>query len=559
MYDVVHELYSTFGTWQGGPHNRWSPCGGSVPVVQLFGAHPSATHQEKQVGIEYLEAIVEVLFCHLDWVNALQGQGSNPLIDLPLTTVQSHWESVRKQIYDIIPCQFSLFRLSVFTTIVIGCNELMPGPHLKQIMIPLPGTSSFKHLLAPSKGQMSQKSATDLATNNKEVIIQPSEDDRVAVDDHDRLMLYLSNSFGRKGYVRDEMECLLCESHPGRSLECRDWFCKGQDIFDCSDDGIILFRKYGKESEWKAMGPPQTWSFQFLKRCLANHHVDQSTPIYYNVDKSIARYALSFGIELRQCAEGIIFNGRNITKSNQQSEFYDNPFLHRCTGNNCISLHHYRSANFFSRQYCKTTKKYTMIVLGNGETPKNMMKECNEFESFLHGMCLMEKVQERMRLPLVGILDNCKPMLAACYHQEIDDNRDRITYFPAHLDKCYIDNVWFIPLSHRQFFTLVAIPSLWNISQDVDSIQEYQSWLSEITTEEQQALQEFRDRFNRDACKFMKLAPITTLIFSNKLGSVLQFPPNRCFHATIIPAGRGHTTTSKLYRDLLIIHPLITI
>ncbi len=170
MYDLVTELYTTFGTWQGGPHNRWSPCGGAVPFVQLFGAQPTATVQEKQEGIKNLEAIIEVLFSHLEWVNSLQGKGFSPLIDLPMSSIQQQWEYVRKKIYDIIPCQFSLFRLSVFTTIAIGCNELVHGPHLKQITVPLPGTSSFKHLLAPSKGQISKQSAADLAKNTKEVI-----------------------------------------------------------------------------------------------------------------------------------------------------------------------------------------------------------------------------------------------------------------------------------------------------------------------------------------------------------------------------------------------------
>lgn len=560
MYNVVKELYATFGTWQGGPHNRWSPCGGAVPVVQLFGAHPSATCEEKQVGTEKLEAIVEVLFCHLEWVNSLHGKGSDPLIDLPLSTIQLHWESVRQQIYEIVPCQFSLFRISVFTTIAIGCNELLHGPHLKQIMIPFPGTSSFKHLLAPSKGQMSQKSATDLATNTNKVIIQPNEDDRVAVGDHDRLMLYLSNSVGRNKYVRDEMECLLCESHPGRSLECRDWFCKGQDIFDCSDDGVILKRKYGKESDWEVVDPPQTWSFQFLKRPSTHFHVDQSTPeksIHYKVNKSVGCYAHSFGIELRQSQETIVFNGRNTTKSNRQSEFYDNPFLHRSTSRNRCNLHHYRSANLFSSSYCKAAKKYRMVVLGNGETPKKMSSECNEFESFPNGMPLLDIVREILPLPC-GTAANHDSMVAGCYHQEIDDSSDTISYFPAHLDKCYIHNAWFVPLTDRLFFTFVAVPSSWKVQQDVDSNQEYQSWLRVISNDEQQSMWEFHDLFKRDACKFMNLSSVTSLVFSNKLGSVLQFPPNRCFHATIIPPFRQKATT-KLYRDLLIIHPLVTI
>jgi hypothetical protein len=563
MYDVVRELYSIFGTWQGGPHNRWSPCGGAVPVVELFGAHPSATNQEKELGMKHLEAVLEVLFCHLEWVNSLKGKGLSPLNDLPLSTIQTQWESIRRQIHDIIPCQFSLFRLSVFTTIVIGCNELSPGPHLKQITIPLPGTSSFKHLLAPSKGQISKQSAKDLATNTKEVIVQPNEDDRVTNDDHDRLMLYLSNAFGRKQYVRDEMECLLCESHPGRSLDCRDWFCKGQNIFDCSDGGIILMRPYGKECGWREIGSPKIWTFRFLKR---RSEVEKSKAhgIHYKVDQSIARYAHSFGNELRQFQERITFNGRSSIKSKCQSEYYDNPFLHHSTRwNQHLTLHHYRSANMFSRQYCKETSKSKMVVLGNGEKPKKLLHESNEFESFANGNTLLEKVRETLNVSYGGDdqeeeeEEKYQSMMAGCYHQEVDNASNRITYFPGHLDKCYIHNVWFVPLSCKQFFTFIAVPSSWKIAQDLDSHNDYQSWLSVISQEEKNSVLEFHDLFQRDARKFMKLESLTPLVFSNKLGSVLQFPPNRCFHATIIPAERQERTT-KTYRDLLIVHPLVT-
>jgi len=410
MYDLVTELYTTFGTWQGGPHNCWSPCGGAVPFVQLFGAQPTATVQEKQEGIKNLEAIIKVLFSHLEWVNSLQGKGFSPLIDLPMSSIQQQWEYVRKKIYDIIPCQFSLFRLSVFTTIAIGCNELVHGPHLKQITVPLPGTSSFKHLLAPSKGQISKQSAADLAKNTKEVIIQPNEDDRVEVDNHDRLMLYLSNSFGRKKYVRDELECILCESHPGRSLECRDWFCKQQNIYDCSDEGIIRIRSYGKQSDWKSQGSPQKWSFQFLKR--------QQSCIYYKVDESIAKYACSFGIELRQVQEKITFHGRNA-KTKWRSENYDNPFSH-CAGSNFLTQHHYRSASMFSRQYCPEVNKNKMVVLGNGETAKSLFNECNDFESFANGTTLLEKVREMLQVSSGTSTEDerYKSMVAGCYHQK---------------------------------------------------------------------------------------------------------------------------------------------
>lgn len=200
-----------------------------------------------------------------------------------------------------------------------------------------------------------------------------------------------------------------------------------------------------------------------------------------------------------------------------------------------------------------------MVVLGNGEKPKKLLHESNKFESFANGITLLEKVRETLQLSCGGGSDEkYQSMTAGCYHQEIDDTPDRITYFPGHLDKCYIHNVWFVPLSHKQFFTFVAVPTSWNVAQDVDSNEDYQSWLSVISSDEQKSVLEFRDLFKCDASKFMKHEMLTTLVFSNKLGSVLQFPPNRCFHATIIPAEQQEGTT-KTYRDLLIFHPLVTI
>jgi len=204
MYDVINELYSTFGTWQGGPHGRWSPCGGTVPVVELFGAQPNATPTEKATGVERLERIVGILFRHLEWINSLQGQVEDPIRDLPPNVLQKHFESIRKTIHNVIPCQFSLFRLSVFTTLAIGCNELMPGPHLKHLMVPMRGTGSYKHALGVTDNNVDPDSRPDL----------------------DCLMLYLSSTLGRPQYVRDKMECVLCETNPNRK-ECYDWFTKG--------------------------------------------------------------------------------------------------------------------------------------------------------------------------------------------------------------------------------------------------------------------------------------------------------------------------------------------
>ncbi|MFM8622266.1 MAG: hypothetical protein ACKOB3_02655, partial [Holophagaceae bacterium] len=560
FYDVVGELYQTFGTWQGGPYNRWSPCGGPVPVVELFGAHPTATASETERGKQRLEAIVGVLFGHMEWINSLK---DTPLSDLPLAVIRHQWEAVRKQVHDIVPCQFSLFRISVFTTIVSGCNQLEPGPHLKQLTIPMPGGASYKHLQSPSKGFIPMQSARDLANNKMESIIEANQDDQVNESDHDRLMIYLSNSLGRKTYVRDEMECLLCESHPARKLERRDWFCKGQNIFDIRDDGIVMFRPYGRNTEWKPVGPRDGWTFLFLNKMVPRKlFTTQHQNVLYFRDDDLGHHALAFGSELRQSLEKIIFNGRR----GQGTENYDNPFERN--KKNGLIVHHYRSANMFSKEasMVKSTSSASsdlesnkMRVLGNGDTPKKLYTETNTFESFVSGKSLLRKLSQMSDLDGANI--NPVKLGAGCVHLEVSDDRKedrprKTRYFPGHLDKCYMDCVQFLPLSGRDFFTFLAVPTAWKIEQDRSSIEAYRKWLTTLTETESESVEEYRDQFQLDACRFMKMESVISLLFWNELGSMLQFPSNQCFHATVIPAPRNETE-EPLHRDLLILHPLL--
>lgn len=575
MYDVIEELYSTFGAWQGGPHNRWSPCGGAVPVVNLFGAYPGATSTERLAGMDKLKAIVGILFTHMEWVNTLKGKGEDPFLDdIPLSTIKLQWESIRKQIHRIIPCQFSLFRISVFTTIAIGCNELTTGPHLKQLTIPLPGTAAYKHLVDPSKGMMPEDSAG------------VEDEDGFALRNQDRLMLYLSTSLSRKRYVRDEMECLLCESHPARNLECRDWFCKDQNIYDLLDDGTVMRRSYGKSSTWTEMGTPQQWTFKFL----CDHDTEEGTTdesetrndgINYKVDKSFSPYANALGVELRQTDGSFVYHGRQrrvvttqvhetvapmhetVTRTHrngirqQRSEHYQNPFLHSTTERQqgwgkCLILHQYRSATLFSSEEVSTNTKNgnKILVLGNGEKAKEYVTECNEMEKLTHGPSFLQKFRETIQV-----------MGAACYHQEVAEKglEEKITYFPGHLDKRSIDTVCFVPISNKPFFTLVAIPSSSRIEQDAESNRQFHTWLSTLNSEERQSIDDFRCDFTKSAHSFMKRTDLESLVYWNVLGSILQFPSSRYFHATIIPKVLEREGETKTYRDLLIFHSLVMV
>jgi hypothetical protein len=115
---------ATFGNFQGGPHNRWSPCGGEVSVLEIFGAQKEATEAERLEGESKLTSIVTHLYHHLCWVDSLKGRGNNPVKDLTLSYVTKHMDKVCLDINSVAPCQLGSFRLGIFTTVLIGCGEL---------------------------------------------------------------------------------------------------------------------------------------------------------------------------------------------------------------------------------------------------------------------------------------------------------------------------------------------------------------------------------------------------------------------------------------------------
>jgi hypothetical protein len=209
FYDWARSTVATFGNYQGGQHARWSPCGGEVSVLEIFGAQTAATATQRLVGQSKLTSIVISLYHHLSWVDSLVGRGENPLKDLPLRFVKQHMDNVCLEINNVAACQFGSFRLGIFTTILIGCGELKPGKHLRQLMFPVKGCASYKHLDNPTMDRMSNARALSLSTDQEGAIIANDGWDPIGELHHDRAMQLLSVSLGRDQYFRDEIECLL--------------------------------------------------------------------------------------------------------------------------------------------------------------------------------------------------------------------------------------------------------------------------------------------------------------------------------------------------------------
>jgi hypothetical protein len=549
--DWVQTTQATFGgNWQGGPHNRWSPCGGGTPVVELFGAGQNASDKEKEVGRLRLERVISILHKHVSWIDSLGGRGDNCIEDMPIHTLREQMEATRKEIHAVVACQFSLFRLSIFTTLIIGCGEVQPGRHLRQLMFPIKNTASYQHLMNTSIGKISKQQANELCKNINAVTNDGNT--RVSPECHDLAMLYLSTHLNLSKYNRDEMECVLCESIPGRNLSCVDWFRKGQRLFDLDQSGQPLVKEYGQASEWEAI---QTYD----KLCNCAY----LTPYIVFIPRNdiIMQFATETGRTMRTSSHSLVFEGRCTRTSNSMQQ-YSNDYA-SSSAMFPAKTFEYRAANF----YCHLPKGIDqatgkMRVLGNSVPAKSILTEANCLNDFPVGMSLMDHISWLLKTRGVHSMDEAEkcPMFAACYHQEItrlsnNDAAGDASYFPGHRDKCFVYQAIFVPLTERVFYSFLGVPNEWNMYQDAESYRMYSKWRSSLTVSQRTRMRLFETNFQKDAQWHMKLN-VKVLIFANQLGSVFAFPANTCYHATVIPGNDSSANGVMTGRDLLIIHPL---
>jgi hypothetical protein len=209
FFDWAKTTVATFGNYQGGPHSRWSPCGGEETVLEIFGAQTAATATQRLDGESKLSSIVNYLYHHLCWVDSLEGRGDDPMKDLTLSYVTKHMDNVCLDINSVAPCQLGNFRLGIFTTVLIGCGDLKQGKHLRQLMFPVKGCASYNHLANTKMDSMSVSRAIALSTDQEGTSISNDGDAPIHVLHHDRAMQLLSVALGRDQYFRDEIECLL--------------------------------------------------------------------------------------------------------------------------------------------------------------------------------------------------------------------------------------------------------------------------------------------------------------------------------------------------------------
>jgi hypothetical protein len=184
----------------GGPHNRYSPIGFNFRDVLL--GRPNR-----------IDGIVESLFALCGKVNLSQGR--NLGVDI---------EETRKIIHETSPCDMGHFRIQLF---LYFCSHLRlrlhSGPHLRQMIYPVPGCASHNHL---------KKHGLHL-------------DVPLSCDTLLREMTKDGN------WVQiDTIETMLCESFDDRLLTMFDIFVRGQSLFLLDENGSPWFRPYGSQTLW---------------------------------------------------------------------------------------------------------------------------------------------------------------------------------------------------------------------------------------------------------------------------------------------------------------------
>ena len=515
-YDWSRITHEIFGTWQGGPYNRWSPCGGNKEtVLETFGTQPTVTTDERELGEQKLSGVVAILLEHVTWINSLLNCGDNPLIDMSLSMLKSCCDRTVKEISRIALCQFSHFRLGILTTILSGCGLLKAGRHLQHLMYPVKGSAFFKHLSFPDADFMSLQCAR--ALGNNEDFEAVCNDGRGVIEEgqHDLFMQYLSAKLGFQDYFRDEIECILCESHPMQTLNCRDWFRKGMSLYDCNEKGEFFCRAYGRKTEWIKLLPPEHYEFAYL----------ETSPIQYiAVDPVLSYHAGYFGNQLR--LKKVKFKGRNSTTSSNIRMFH-NSYNNKET----YCFPSLQMADFYVGSKVKDGKIRSMFVLGDGEHAVDT-SNCNNIERYAIGKTLHHYLHT-LHVSKSGW--SSSRMAAGCYHCDLELNNDEVTFFQGHLDKAFVHTAWFVPLGTSTFFTVIALSTIYKNKQDQESLQIFNEWKEKLDTRDCRKVDEFLLDFDTQAKKHMRQDSIVPLIYLNRLGSVLSFPANQCYHATITP------------------------
>jgi hypothetical protein len=203
-------------------------------------------------------------------------------------------------------------------------------------------------------------------------------------------------------------------------------------------------------------------------------------------------------------------------------------------------------ADFYVGSKVGTKRNRSMFVLGDAEHAIET-SYCNDVERYPMGKTLTNYLHTL----LISNSRCSTEMAAACYHKDSELDNDEVTFFPGHLDKPFVHTTWFVPLGMSSFFTIIAVATWYDLKQDQESIRHFNEWKGKLSTKDLRQVSDFLLDFDIQAKKHMRQESLLQLIYLNKCGSVLSFPANQCYHATINPQ-----KPTGYPRDLFIFHPL---
>ena len=171
--------------------------------------------------------------------------------EIPYFEVLGKMKSIVSKVKDVsnTSIEFSMFRLSIFTSLICGLGIVECGPHLHQFILICDNTASFAHLTNPEMCGMDDNSATACIMNSAPTGNIPTIQ-MIEESEFDSTMNILSTEIGHRIYQRSSIEILLCKSRPGRALGIKDVFKRDQSIFHLNDSGIPVMKPYGYHGPW---------------------------------------------------------------------------------------------------------------------------------------------------------------------------------------------------------------------------------------------------------------------------------------------------------------------
>ncbi len=253
-------------------------------------------------------------------------------------------------------------------------------------------------------------------------------------------------------------------------------------------------------------------------------------------------YASEFGKELRcKNTKEVKFKGRKSRTASHQQSYANHYNIMQAFCHTSM-----QTADFYLGSDVKTSTIRSMFVLGDAEHAR-VISNCNDIQDYDFG----ELLYEYLLSLTIPASESRTAMAAGCYHMDSEMNHDQVTYFPGHLDKPFVHTAWFVPLGVSSFFTVLSISHKSGIIQDLDLLRYFHEWKGRLSSKDSSMLDEFLLDFDAQAKRFMHQDNLSRLIFWNRCGSVLSFPANQCYHATITPKKPiGYP------RDLFVFHPL---